>query len=109
MNLREYLFRHKISVREFAHKINFAPAYVSRHLAGHRRYTGKLALAIEQHTNGELKRDDILGKTDLELESKDSRKNDLFYETLVEFVDPGLLETIVAAYTRKTQAQAQEA
>ncbi len=71
-----------------------------------------MANAIERQTKGELKEIDLICRYDFELATeKDeyTQKNTLFYETLLEFVDPGLLEVIVSSYTRKKQAQEQEA
>lgn len=111
MNLREYLFKNKITVRDFAKKIRFSETYVSNHIHNKRAYSAKLANAIERETKGELKEVDLLSKYEFELGDKQQLvdKGSLFYQTLVQLVDPDTLEKITIEYIKKLQAQQQEA
>ena len=111
MNLREYLFRNNLMVKDFAKKIRFSPTYVTKHLSNKSRYSEKLANAIERETKGVLKENNLVGKFDKELSSNSVfyDKESLFYQTLVQLVDPDTLEKITIEYLKKLQAQQQEA
>jgi transcriptional regulator with XRE-family HTH domain len=60
MDLREYLFKKKLNVTEFARKINYGRTYVNAIVTGNRIPGKKLAEAIEQATNGEIKAENLL-------------------------------------------------
>lgn len=60
MDLREYLFKMRISKKEFAHHINYAPGYIVAICAG-RLYPGrKMAEVIEHVTEGLVKVDELM-------------------------------------------------
>jgi transcriptional regulator with XRE-family HTH domain len=61
MDLREYLFRKKLTVTEFAKKINYGRTYVNEIITGNRTPGRKLAEAIEKETNGEVTIKDLIG------------------------------------------------
>ncbi len=60
MDLREYLFRKRMSVSDFAKKINYSRQHVSSVMHGNYQAGEKLAEAIETATDGEVKAKDIL-------------------------------------------------
>lgn len=60
MDLREYLFRKRMSVTEFAKKINYTRTYVNNILTGTKKAGKKLAKLIEKETNGEVKAEELL-------------------------------------------------
>lgn len=60
MNLKEYLFLHRISVSEFSHKIKCNRSYFSRLINGHVKPGKRLAEDIEQATNGEVTAEELL-------------------------------------------------
>lgn len=60
MNLKEYLFLNRITVNDFAEKINCNRSYFSRLLNGHVKPGKRLAKDIEKETNGEVKAEDLL-------------------------------------------------
>ena len=62
MDLREYLFRKRFSVTEFAKKINYSRTYVNEIVTGNRTPGRKLAKAIEKETEGEVTAKELLGK-----------------------------------------------
>ncbi len=62
MDLREYLFRKKMTVAEFGRQINFSRIHLSKIIHGERRPSPKLAKIIEQATNGEVIAKELLGK-----------------------------------------------
>jgi transcriptional regulator with XRE-family HTH domain len=61
MDLREYLFRKKLTVTEFAKKINYGRTYVNEIITGNRTPGRKLAEALEKETNGEVTIKDLIG------------------------------------------------
>lgn len=62
MDLREYLFKKKITVTDFSKEINYGRTYVNEIVTGNRTPGRKLAEAIEKATNGEVKAGDFLKK-----------------------------------------------
>lgn len=60
MMLRVYLAIHKISVNDFAEKINYTRNAVSYVLNERRRASKKMAKLIEQATNGEVTAKELL-------------------------------------------------
>lgn len=60
MDLREYLFRHRISVKDFSERINYARAYISDIVNGGKKPGKKLAAIIEKATNGEVLAEELL-------------------------------------------------
>lgn len=60
MNIKEYLFLHRMSVNEFAEKIKCSRSYFSRLINGHVKPGKRLAEDIEEATNGEVKAQDLL-------------------------------------------------
>ena len=60
MDLREYLFRKKISVTDFGKIVNYSRAHISKIIHGKQQPSKKLAEAIEKATNGEVKAKDLL-------------------------------------------------
>ncbi len=59
MDLREYLFRNRLTITEFAHRINYGRTYVNAIVTGTRTPGRKLAEAIAQATNGEVKTENL--------------------------------------------------
>ena len=62
MDLREYLFRKKMTVTDFSKKINYGRTYVNEVVSGNRKPGRKLAEAIEKETKAEVKADDFQKK-----------------------------------------------
>lgn len=60
MDLREYLFRHRLTVTEFAKVINYGRTYINNVVTGTRSPGKKLAKEIERATNGEVTVDELL-------------------------------------------------
>lgn len=60
MDLREYLFRNRLTVTEFAKKINYGRTYINEIVSGNRTPGRKLAEAIEKATDGHVKAADLL-------------------------------------------------
>lgn len=59
MDLKEYLFKHRITVKEFSERVNYARGYISSVVNG--KKPGRiLAEMIEKITNGEIKAKDLL-------------------------------------------------
>jgi DNA-binding transcriptional regulator YdaS (Cro superfamily) len=54
MNLREYLFYNRISIKEFAEKIEYSRPHLSGIIHGKYRPSARLAKTIELATNGEV-------------------------------------------------------
>ncbi len=54
MDLRTYLFRHRIKIAEFGRRINFSAIHLHKIISGERKPSKKLAKIIEQATNGEV-------------------------------------------------------
>lgn len=66
MDLREYLFRKKMSVAQFGRNINYAPGYISRIIHNKKKPGKKLAKIIEKATDGEVKADELIRKYEQE-------------------------------------------
>lgn len=64
MNLREYLFLHRIGVEAFAKQINCSRSYFSRLLNGHVKPGHRLAKDIEEATNGEVTVEELMKGSD---------------------------------------------
>lgn len=62
MDLREYLFRKRITVKDFAEKIDYSRTHMSEIVNMKRKPTKKLARAIEKATNGEVTVEELLEK-----------------------------------------------
>lgn len=60
MDLREYLFRNRLSITDFAKKINYDRNYISKIMHSVRSPGQKLAKEIEKATNGEVKANDLI-------------------------------------------------
>lgn len=54
MDLREYLFRNRITVKKFSEKMECARTHISEILHGRRKPSKRLAQSIENATNGEV-------------------------------------------------------
>lgn len=65
MDLREYLFRQRISVQEFAEKLEYSRTHLSLIVNGKGRPSPRLAKAIEKATNGEVTAEELLKKKDI--------------------------------------------
>ena len=60
MELREYLFRKRLKISDFAKEIGYGRTYVNE-IVNRTKKPGKhLARQIEQATNGEVKAEDLL-------------------------------------------------
>ena len=62
MDLREYLFRKRLTVTEFAKKINYGRTYVNEIVTGNRAPGRKLAEAIEKETNGDVTFNELINE-----------------------------------------------
>lgn len=62
MDLREYLFRQRLSVTEFGKIINYSRAHISKVVHGKQQPSKRLAEAIEKATHGEVKARDLIQK-----------------------------------------------
>lgn len=60
MNLKDYLYLHRMTVNEFAEKIKCNRCYFSRLINGHVKPGKRLANDIERATNGDVKAEDLL-------------------------------------------------
>ena len=60
MNIKEYLYLNRMSVNEFAGRINCSRSYFSRLINGHVKPGKRLAKDIEEATNGKIKAKDLL-------------------------------------------------
>lgn len=54
MDLREYLFRTRTSLKNFSEKLGYSRSYVSILVHGHRKPSLRLAKLIEQTTDGKV-------------------------------------------------------
>ncbi len=54
MDLREYLFHHRLTVKEFSEMLDCSRAYISAIIHGKREPSIRLAKSIERVTNGEV-------------------------------------------------------
>ncbi len=60
MNLREYLFIKRISVKEFSEALDYSRTHLSGIVHGKLKPSKRLAKAIEKATNGEVTVTEIL-------------------------------------------------
>lgn len=60
MNLREYLFRQRISVQDFAEKLEYSRTHLSLIVNGKGKPSPRLAKSIERATNGEVTAQELL-------------------------------------------------
>lgn len=60
MHLRAYLWKHKLTIQEFAEKIGYNRHHISRVMRGEQRPAKKLAIAIETATAGEVTAEELL-------------------------------------------------
>ncbi len=60
MDLREYLFRKRISITEFSESIGYASPYVGQIVRGVKNPGKKLAKAIEKATEGEVTAEELM-------------------------------------------------
>lgn len=60
MELREYLFRKRKSVTEFAKEIDYERTHISAIMSGRKKPGKKVARAIEKATNGEVTAEELL-------------------------------------------------
>lgn len=60
MDLREYLFRHRLSVVDFSKIIECDRAYLSKIVNGKLKPSKRLAKDIEEATNGEVTASELL-------------------------------------------------
>lgn len=65
MDLRTYLFNHRIKVASFARRINFSAVHLLKIVNGERRPSMKLAKIIEKETGGEVTVSDLLRDKEL--------------------------------------------
>jgi transcriptional regulator with XRE-family HTH domain len=60
MKLREYLFIHRMTVKEFSELVDYSRTHLSAIVNEKLRPSPKLARRIEKETNGEVKAEDLL-------------------------------------------------
>jgi transcriptional regulator with XRE-family HTH domain len=60
MELREYLFKKRITNKEFAEKVNYDKSYIGDVANGKKKPGKKLAKAIEKATNGEVTVEELM-------------------------------------------------
>ena len=60
MNLREYLFQHRMSVTDFSQLVDYSRTHLSAIVNGKLKPSPKLARRIEKETQGEVKAKDLL-------------------------------------------------
>lgn len=60
MNLREYLFRERLTKKAFAKKINYSPVTLSLYVSGKIRLSKRLADIIEKASDGKVTAEEIL-------------------------------------------------
>ncbi len=69
MDLREYLFRKRITIAEFSRNINYTPEYVGSIIHKKMKPGKKLAKAIEKATNGEVTVEELMSLKEINDES----------------------------------------
>ena len=62
MDLREYLFRKRLTVKEFSETLDYTRTHLSQIINGNRRPSKRLAKAIEELTEGEVTIHELLKK-----------------------------------------------
>ena len=60
MNLREYLFINRLSVKEFSEKVDYSRTHISGIMHGKLKPSPKLARRIEKETNGEVTIEELM-------------------------------------------------
>ncbi len=65
MDLREYLFHKRLTVVEFSKIVDYSRDHISRIIHGHKTPSKKLARAIEKATDGEVKAESLLKKSNI--------------------------------------------
>jgi DNA-binding transcriptional regulator YdaS (Cro superfamily) len=60
MDLREYLFIHRLSVKDFSEKLDYSRTHLSAIVHGKLKPSKRLARAIERETNGEVTVEELL-------------------------------------------------
>jgi DNA-binding transcriptional regulator YdaS (Cro superfamily) len=60
MDLREYLFRKRMTVTDFSKLIDYSRTHISEIIHGTRRPGKKVARIIEKATNGEVTAEELL-------------------------------------------------
>lgn len=60
MDLRTYLFNHRMKVAEFGRRINFSAIHLHKIIHGERKPSLKLAKIIEKETNGEVTIEELM-------------------------------------------------
>jgi len=60
MKLKLYLCKNKISIVKFSEMIGYSGNYISFLINGRKKCPRRVALLIQQATNGELKEDEII-------------------------------------------------
>lgn len=60
MKLREYLFIHRMTVKEFSELVDYSRTHLSAIVNEKLKPSPKLARRIEKETNGEVKADEFL-------------------------------------------------
>jgi DNA-binding transcriptional regulator YdaS (Cro superfamily) len=60
MDLREYLFRNRISVTDFSNKLEYSRTHISEIMNGRRNCPKRLAILIESATKGQVSINDLL-------------------------------------------------
>lgn len=54
MNLREYLFRNRLTIKEFADQIGYARGYISQVMGGRKEELPRLTKMVNMHTKGKV-------------------------------------------------------
>lgn len=62
MKLREYLFVHRMTVKEFSELLDYSRTHLSAIVNEKLKPSPKLARRIEKETNGEVKAEDLIKK-----------------------------------------------
>lgn len=65
MDLREYLFRKRLTIKKFSEDLDCARNHLSEIIHGRRKPGKRLAQDIEQATNGEVTAEELLRKKEM--------------------------------------------
>ncbi len=60
MELREYLFRQRLKISDFAKKLGYGRTYINEIVNGTKKPGKHLARQIERETEGQVKAEDLL-------------------------------------------------
>lgn len=60
MDLREYLFRKRLTVKQLADKLEYSRTHLSQIVNGHIKPSPRLAKSIEKETDGEVTAEELL-------------------------------------------------